>query len=209
MPDVDDEDDWTHGPESEVTAIDAWGGGTTDGIDDALIRWTAMLMVQGLSEADVTRRLNEADLDRRLTRQEQTRLMRLARMQAEELRHLSIARAELDDTDWLRLDSYARRKRMLELTEGLVHQAHALADNVSKLNNVSFMAAGLIKQQDALDAMSGAKDAKPAVVVNIGYDPMEQFRTVVQEELRTIEVEAEVIENNDDDDESADTPAGD
>lgn len=192
-----DEDDWSDGPESDVTAIDAWGGGTTEGIDDTLIRWTAMLMVQGLSEPDVARRLNEADLDRRLTRQEQTRLMRLARLRAEEMRHLTIARAELDDTDWLRLDSYARRKRMLELTEGLVHQAHAMADNVSKLNNVSFMAAGLVKQQDALDAMSGAKDAKPAVVVNIGYDPMEQFRAVVQEELRTIEVEAEVIEDDD------------
>lgn len=192
-----DDDDWSDGPESDVTAIDAWGGGTTEGIDDTLIRWTAMLMVQGLSEPDVARRLNEADLDRRLTRQEQTRLMRLARLRAEEMRHLTIARAELDDTDWLRLDSYARRKRMLELTEGLVHQAHAMADNVSKLNNVSFMAAGLVKQQDALDAMSGAKDAKPAVVVNIGYDPMEQFRAVVQEELRTIEVEAEVIEDND------------
>ena len=192
-----DDDDWSDGPESDVTAIDAWGGGTTEGIDDTLIRWTAMLMVQGLSEPDVARRLNEADLDRRLTRQEQTRLMRLARLRAEEMRHLTIARAELDDTDWLRLDSYARRKRMLELTEGLVHQAHAMADNVSKLNNVSFMAAGLVKQQDALDAMSGAKDAKPAVVVNIGYDPMEQFRAVVQEELRTIEVEAEVIEDDD------------
>lgn len=192
-----DEDDWSDGPESDVTAIDAWGGGTTEGIDDTLIRWTAMLMVQGLSEPDVARRLNEADLDRRLTRQEQTRLMRLARLRAEEMRHLTIARAELDDTDWLRLDSYARRKRMLELTEGLVHQAHAMADNVSKLNNVSFMAAGLVKQQDALDSMSGAKDAKPAVVVNIGYDPMEQFRAVVQEELRTIEVESEVIEDND------------
>jgi len=194
-----DDDDWSDGPESDVTAIDAWGGGTTEGLDDTLIRWTAMLMVQGLSETDVARRLNEADLDRRLTRQEQTRLMRLARLRAEEMRHLTIARAELDDTDWLRLDSYARRKRMLELTEGLVHQAHAMADNVSKLNNVSFMAAGLVKQQDALDAMSGAKDAKPAVVVNIGYDPMEQFRAVVQEELRTIEVNAEVIEDDDED----------
>jgi len=188
------DDDWADGPEAETTAIDTWGGGTTEGIDDALIRWTAMLMVQGLSEADVTRRLNEADLDRRLTRHDQTRLMRLARLRAEELRHLTIARAELDDTDWLRLDSYARRKRMLELTEGIVHQAHAMADNVSKLNNVSFMVNGLIKQQDALDSMSGAKDAKPAVVVNIGYDPMEQFRAVVQEELRTIDMDGGVIE---------------
>tara|TARA_R110002050_G_C8708607_1_gene495401 strand:- start:266 stop:538 length:273 start_codon:yes stop_codon:yes gene_type:complete len=82
---------------------------------------------------------------------------------------------------------------MLSLTEGIVHQAHSLADNVSKLNNVSFMVQGLVKQQDAMDKMSGAQDAKPQVVVNIGYDPVEQFRQVVQEELRTIDIDAEVI----------------
>ncbi len=191
------DDDWEDGPEAEVTAIDTWGGsGQTDGIDDALIRWTALLLAQGLSSAEVTRRLGQADLDRRLTRSEHQRLMRLARMEAEGMRHLAIARAELEDTDWMRLDSYARRKRMLDLTEGIVHQAHAMADNVSKLNNVSFMVNGLIKQQDALDKMSGATDAKPQVVVNIGYDPMEQFRQVVQEELRTIDVD--VIESDTD-----------
>lgn len=184
------DDDWEDGPEAEVTAIDTWGGsGQTEGIDDALIRWTALLLAQGLTSAEVTRRLGQADLDSRLTRKEHQRLMRLARMEAESMRHLAIARAELDDTDWMRLDSYARRKRMLELTEGIVHQAHSMADNVSKLNNVAFMVNGLIKQQDALDKMSGAQDAKPQVVVNIGYDPMEQFRQVVQEELRTIDVD--------------------
>jgi hypothetical protein len=76
---------------------------------------------------------------------------------------------------------------MLNLTEGIVHQAHAMADNVSALNNVSFMVQGLVKQQDAMDKMSGAQDAKPQVVVNIGYDPIDQFRQVVQEELRTLD----------------------
>jgi hypothetical protein len=62
-----------------------------------------------------------------------------------------------------------------------------MADNVSALNNVSFMVQGLVKQQDAMDKMSGAQDAKPQVVVNIGYDPIDQFRQVVQEELRTLD----------------------
>ena len=131
--------------------------------------------------------------------------MRLARLEAEELRHLTIAKAEMGDTDWLRLDSYARRKRMLTLTEGLIHQAHALADNVSKLNNVSFMAANLVKQQDQLDKMSGAQDAKPQVVVNIGYDPIEQFRSVVQEELRTIDGAVEIIPTDTPDSEADET----
>lgn len=126
-------------------------------------------------------------------------------MESEDLRHLSIAKAEMGDTDWLRLDSYARRKRMLTLTEGLVHQAHAMADNVSKLNNVSFMAANLVKQQDQLDKMSGAQDAKPQVVVNIGYDPIEQFRSVVQEELRTIDDAVRIIPADRDDSEADET----
>ena len=194
-----DDPEWDDGPEAKVTAIDAWGAGKTDGIDESLIRWTAMLMVQGYKDSEIMRRLGEADLDRTLTREQGKRLMRLARLQSEELRHLSIARAEMGDTDWLRLESYARRKRMLSLTEGLVHQAHSLADNVSKLNNVSFMVQGLVKQQDAMDKMSGAQDAKPQVVVNIGYDPVEQFRQVVQEELRTIDVDAQVIDADSDD----------
>lgn len=204
----DIDDDWSDGAEAELTAIDTWGGGKTEGIDDALIRWTAMLMVQGFKESEILRRLSNDDLDRRLTREEAKRLMSLATKQADELRHLTIAKAEMGDTDWLRLDSYARRKRMLNLTEGIIHQAHALADNVSNLNNVSFMIAGLVKQQDSLDKMTGSIDAKPQVVVNIGYDPMEQFRQVVQEELRTIDIEAEeVIEQNNESSE-AEKPSG-
>lgn len=196
MLDDHDDDDWDDGPESETTAIDTWGGGQTEGIDDALIRWTAMLLVQGYKESEVTRRLTDADLNTTLTRDGTTRLMRLARLEADDLRYLTIARAEMGDTDWLRLDSYSRRKRMLSLTEGIVHQAHALADNVSALNNVSFMVAGLVKQQDSLDKMSGAQDAVPQVVVNINYDPIDQFRQVVQEELRIIDVDDEAIDGD-------------
>ena len=97
------------------------------------------------------------------------------------MRWLTVAKAELDDTDWLRLDSYARRRRTLAKMEAVVTSAHAQADTVSKLNQVSFMLGGLTKMQDSMDAMTGAKDAKPAVVVNIGYDPLEQMRTVIQD----------------------------
>ena len=50
-----------------------------------------------------------------------------------------------------------------------------------------------------MDKMSGAQDAKPQVVVNIGYDPIEQF--IVQQELRTIDVD-EVIEKDNKDEDS-------
>ena len=123
--------------------------------------------------------------------------MSLAQQQAEDMQDLAISKAELADTDWLRLDSYSRRRRNIARLEGIILQAHSLADNVSKLNNVSFMIGGLMKAQDALDKMSGAQDAKPQVVVNIGYDPMEQFRQVVQEELRTIDINAEEVIDSD------------
>ena len=107
------------------------------------------------------------------------------------MRWLTVAKAELDDTDWLRLDSYARRRRTLAKMEAVVESAHGQADTVSKLNQVSFMLGGLTKMQDSMDAMTGAKDAKPAVVVNIGYDPLEQMRTVIQE------VTFEVVDEDD------------
>ena len=123
--------------------------------------------------------------------------MSLADREADELQSFAVARAELDDVDWLRLDSFARRKRNMARLEGMILQGHALADNVAKLNNVAFMISGLMKAQDALDKMTGAQDAKPQVVVNIGYDPMQQFRQVVQEELNTIDItNSAVIESN-------------
>lgn len=192
----DDDENWTDEQDEITTAVQAWEEGETDGVDNALIRWTSMLVVQGYKESEIRRRLSEADLDRRLTQQAFKRLMALANKEAEDLKHYTIAKAEMGDTDWLRLDSYARRKRLLAMGEGIIFQAHGLADSVTKLNNVSWMINGLVKQQDALDKMSGAQDAKPQVVVNIGYDPIEQFRAVVQEELRTIDSDYTVIEAN-------------
>lgn len=192
---TDEWDDEEESDDEENFAVDLTG--KTNGIDNALIRWTAMLIAQGYKSHEVRRRLSEADLDSRLTQGEWKRLMSLAQQQAEDMQHLAISKAELGDTDWLRLDSYSRRRRSIARLEGIILQAHSLADNVSKLNNVSFMIGGLMKAQDALDKMSGAQDAKPQVVVNIGYDPMEQFRQVVQEELRTIDIDPkQVIETD-------------
>ena len=186
-------DEWDDDDSKDEEKFELDLTGKTNGIDNALIRWTAMLIAQGYKTHEVRRRLSEADLDSRLTQGEWKRLMSLAQQQSEDMQHLAISKAELGDTDWLRLDSYSRRRRSIARLEGIILQAHSLADNVSKLNNVSFMIGGLMKAQDALDKMSGAQDAKPQVVVNIGYDPMEQFRQVVQEELRTIDIDAEQV----------------
>jgi len=192
---MEDEWDSEESDDSEKFELDLTG--KTNGIDNVLIRWTAMLIAQGYKGHEIRRRLSEADLDSRLTQGEYKRLMSLAQQQAEDMQDLAISKAELADTDWLRLDSYSRRRRNIARLEGIILQAHSLADNVSKLNNVSFMIGGLMKAQDALDKMSGAQDAKPQVVVNIGYDPMEQFRQVVQEELRTIDIKAEEVIDSD------------
>ena len=167
--------------------------GKTDGIDDALITWCSQLMVQGLSVPEIRRRLAEAGLtDSSLSPGEWKRLMRLARTGSEELRWMVVCKAELDAPDWLRLDSYQRRRRTMAKMEAVIESAHSQADTVSKLNQVSFMLAGLNKAQDSMDSMTGAKDAKPAVVVNIGYDPLEQMRTVIQEV-----VDVEVVDDED------------
>ena len=79
----------------------------------------------------------------------------------------------------------------MERMERLIIKAEEQADTVSKLGQVSFMVGGLIKQQDGLDKMSGAQDAKPQVIVNIGYDPLEQMREVLQKEIIDIDNELE------------------
>jgi hypothetical protein len=47
--------------------------------------------------------------------------------------------------------------------------------------------------------MSGAQDAKPQVIVNIGYDPLEQMREVLQKEIIDIENKAEADDDSDND----------
>ena len=63
-----------------------------------------------------------------------------------------------------------------------------MSDSVGKLNQVSFMVGGLIKAQESMDKFTGAQEATPQVVVNVGYDPLTQFREVIQDELEVIDV---------------------
>ena len=46
------------------------------------------------------------------------------------------------------------------------------------------MEGALHKAQDALDDFTGAKAAKPVVQVNLNYDPLDQMRTIIQEEVQ-------------------------
>ena len=73
--------------------------------------------------------------------------------------------------------------------EAVIESAHEQSDSVSKLNQVSFMIAGLIKAQESMDSFTGAKEAAPQVQINIGYDPQEQFREVIQKEIEIVDVE--------------------
>ena len=181
----------------EEDNLDEWDGETlpAEREHDPLVRWTAQLLVRGLRPSEIRRKVSDASLERRLDPDEWASLMTDASTLAENMREMVVMKAELDDTDWLRLDSYARRRRSLERMERLIIKAEEQADTVSKLGQVSFMVGGLIKQQDGLDKMSGAQDAKPQVVVNIGYDPLEQMREVLQKEI--IEIEA-IVEDDED-----------
>jgi hypothetical protein len=107
-----------------------------------------------------------------------------------------VSKAEMEDVEQQRIDSYARRKRALSRLEAVIESAHGQADSVGKLNQVSFMVGGLIKAQESLDKFTGAQDAVPQVVVNVGYDPLQQFREVVQQELNTIDIEPDSEEDD-------------
>lgn len=189
----------------EEDNLDEWDGETlpAEREHDPLVRWTAQLLVRGLRPSEIRRKVSDASLERRLDPDEWASLMTDASTLAENMREMVVMKAELDDTDWLRLDSYARRRRSLERMERLIIKAEEQADTVSKLGQVSFMVGGLIKQQDGLDKMSGAQDAKPQVVVNIGYDPLEQMREVLQKEI--IEIEAIVEDDAENDEDLVDT----
>jgi hypothetical protein len=182
---------------------DEWDGetlpaDTRENEHDPLVRWTAQLLVRGMKPSQIRRKVADASLERRLAPDEWNALMSDAGKLAENMREMVVMKAELDDTDWLRLDSYARRRRSMERMERLIIRAEEQADTVSKLGQVSFMVGGLIKQQDGLDRMSGAQDAKPQVIVNIGYDPLEQMREVLQKEIIDIENKAESDDDSND-----------
>tara|TARA_Y100001963_G_scaffold93271_1_gene128390 strand:- start:1038 stop:1592 length:555 start_codon:yes stop_codon:yes gene_type:complete len=172
--------------------------------DDALVRWVAMLLVEGKSESEIRRLLTENAVFESATSPDGwSSLMFAGTSAAMEMKSLAISRAELDSTDYLRLDSYVRRKQNIERLERLVEKAEGMADSVSKLNSVSFMVGGVMNAQDKMDKLTGAATAQPQVVVNVGYDPLDQFRTVIQQEAsepRIIEV-TPVVESEPDESE--------
>ena len=162
--------------------------------DEALVRWCALALIDGRKESEIRREVTEMMLDDSwLTRDAWLSLMSSAREMAGELRSFVMSRAEMNSVDYLRLDSYTRRKRMMDNLESIIAEAMSQADSVSKLNSTSFMIGGLLKAQNDMDAFTGAKEAKPQVVVNIGYDPLDQFREVIQSEATkpTLEIALE------------------
>lgn len=167
--------------------------------DTALIRWVAHLLVQGHNVTSIKQKLRENSLmDSALAPSDVNRLIRLAQNEAEELSAMILSKAEMADADWLRLDSYARRKRAIKKLEEVVDEAHDLAETVGHLGQVAFMQQAVIKAQDSMDDFTGAKQAKPIVQVNLNYDPLDQMRSIIQEEvhkeLNTVDIDAEVVE---------------
>lgn len=158
-----------------------------DDID--LVKWVSQLLIQGLKPSEIRRRLTESSLiHSRFAPGQWRRLIRAAEIEAQHMRDFVMARAELEDVDWQRLDSYRRRMKALDRLGDVVESAHAMADSVSHLNQVSFMVAGLLKAQDGIDALTGAAKAQPVVQVNLNYDPLEQMRHAIQGAIDAPEV---------------------
>ena len=163
--------------------------------DPTLVRWVAHMLVQGMTITEIKGKLREnAFIDTQLPSDGVERLIRLAQSDAKELRSLVIAQQEMGDTDWMRLESYARRKRSIERIEQTIVEANDLAESVGHLGQVVYMEGALHKAQDALDDFTGAKAAKPVVQVNLSYDPLDQMRTIIQEEVQKEMNTVDVIE---------------
>ena len=56
-----------------------------------------------------------------------------------------------------------------------------------------------------MDKFTGAQEAAPQVVVNVGYDPLQQFREVIQQEIEIIDIEAEPADSDSDEQVDSDT----
>ena len=163
--------------------------------DEQIVRWVALGLIDGRREVEIKSEVQRMRIDSQLKRQEWNALIRRGREMAEGMTNFIMSKAELSNTDYLRLDSYQRRKRMMARLEGLINSAVEQADSVSKMNSASFMIGGLMKAQNDMDAFTGAKEAAPQVQINIGYDPMDQFREVIQSESeKIIELDATVLE---------------
>ena len=90
-----------------------------------------------------------------------------------------------------------RRKKVIEMMEDLCVDAVGKADSVGQLNQVAFMLAQLQKAQDSMDSFTGSKAPPVSVVAHVSYDPLEQMRKVIQEEV--IETEFTVVEDTEED----------
>jgi len=190
-------------PIDDADDIDAVDKLVPSKFDEALVRFIAHQLVRGKSEKEVRRALVENSLlNSRSPPSKFRSLIRQASIVADDIRYMVVAKAEMDDVEHQRLDSYARRRRAIGRLEAVIESAHTQADSVSKLNSVSFMVGGLIKAQESLDKFTGAQEAAPQVVVNVGYDPLQQFREVIQEELNTIDVEPQPADDEGDENES-------
>jgi len=158
--------------------------------DESLVRFVAHLLVRGKTESEVKRNLIENSLFNSSSPADKWRsLIRQAQIVAEDIKWMVVAKAEMDDIEHQRLDSFGRRRRAIARLEAVIESAHDQADSVSKLNSVSFMLGGLIKAQESMDKFTGAQEAAPQVVVNVGYDPLQQFREVIQDAIEIIDVE--------------------
>jgi len=169
--------------------------------DPDLVKWVSQLLIQGNKPSEIRRRLTEnALIHSRFAPSQWKRLIRAAEIEAQHMRDFVMARAELEDVDWQRLDSYRRRVKALDRLEDVVEAAHGMADSVSHLNQVSFMVAGLLKAQDGIDQLTGAAKAQPVVQVNLNYDPLEQMRHAIQgaiESKNVIDVLPEPVDSAD------------
>jgi len=166
--------------------------------DEALVRFIALQLVNGKSEDEVRRELNKnRPFDSHVPPAEWRTLMSKVEAVADDIKALVIARAEMGDVEHQRLESYARRSRAIRRLESIIDEAHDQADSVGKLNQVSFMVGGLLKAQESLDKFTGAQEAAPQVVVNLGYDPLEQFRSVVQAKIREADEPRTLLESGD------------
>lgn len=154
--------------------------------DDQIVRWVALGLIDGRKETEIKSEVQNMRINSQLDRKEWNALIRRGREMAGEMTNFIMSKAELSSTDYLRLDSYQRRKRMMARLEGLINSAVEQSDSVSKMNSTSFMIGGLLKAQNDMDAFTGAKEAAPQVQINIGYDPMDQFREVIQSESEKI-----------------------
>lgn len=170
--------------------------------DDPIVRWVALMSLEGYSVKEIRQRLlDERLITNQMSENEILEICAKALTAKKDMKGLVHAKAELTDQTWLRLDSYMRRKRVIDMMEHICSKALGDAQSVSQLNQVNFMLAGLIKAQESMDAFSGAKAPPVSVVAHVQIDPLEQMRRVVQEEVRkgrVIDVTPELDEDDDD-----------